>query len=137
MAIFEMEFDVKFDKRVDRMNGFVSPGGYEFVFGDRAVQFDFTQYEGMIDQKDKSIVHCSMYDPDYESFPAMKRIRLVDLANVTRINELFIYTGEDADAPKVEKISKLKFFTRSANYTVKKSVLDEYNKRLQDEKNRQ
>ena len=93
-----MEGSIRFNRPINRDNDYISPGGYEFRFGDKFVQFDFEDYEGYIDKKDPSVLHFMQKNPDIETFPEMGSLTVEDLENVTGIEEFTVYTGEPGES---------------------------------------
>lgn len=99
---FRLYQTIKFNRPVDKDKDCVSPGGYELKMKDedgtvKTVQFDFEDYEGGIDEKDPTIVHCMQKNPDYNTFEDLNTVTEDMLRNVTEAVEWFIYTGEPGD----------------------------------------
>lgn len=93
---FRMYAKIKMNRPINKNNfiDHVSPGGYTIKSNGEEYAFDFMDYEGVIDNVDRSILHASARNPDYDSFPDIERITAETLRNMTEFTEFFVYTGE-------------------------------------------
>lgn len=94
---FRMYAKVKMSRPVDKEKDYISPGGYWMDFGGKDIQFDFCESATTIDDKDASILHIELKNPDYEEFEELKLLDVKDLEQVKSIPEFFIYTGEKCE----------------------------------------
>jgi hypothetical protein len=110
MITFRMFFSILFDRDIDKDRHYISPGGYEMVFGGKSVQFDFCEYSGYVDENNRRLLHCEVRDPDYDAFPGLKHLTSDDLKNLTEVKEFYVYTGENGD-PEIKpvKVTSLGF----------------------------
>lgn len=104
---FRLYQSVRFNRPIDKEKDFISPGGYGISVKDEAgneryVEFDFEDYEGNIDRKDSTIVHCMQKNPDYDSFDDLDILNEHMLKNITTVDEWFIFTGEPGDTKNGE-----------------------------------
>lgn len=95
MLTLRLYQSLKFNKPVTKDKVNISPGGYELVFRntggkEKSVRFDFEDYEGYIDDKDPTLVHCMQKNPDYCTYPGMKKITKPMLSNIVSIEEWYI-----------------------------------------------
>lgn len=113
--------DIKMDRPIDKNKHYISPGGYEIKFRDNTtMQFDFCDYEGLIDDKDPSILHCKLTHADLDSFPNM--INLCNsLSKTTELIECYVYTGEENE-PEINLTKILSFIIVDNNYYKNKYV---------------
>ena len=129
------EFTAEFKHEVEPMEGgnmdkIMSPGKYSMRFGASDVEFDFkntcyTIYDS------KHIAKLLVQDMDYDAFPESKRLQIKDLENVTRINEIFVYSGEDREDDQLPQILSAEFIVPfKGRYPISKEVLMEYNERI-------
>lgn len=94
---------IQFDREIDRNEHYISPGGYEMTFSNGATTaFDFLDYWGTIDNRDKTILNCEMRSLDTESFEESEFLRTF-AGSVVQINEFFVYTGE-YDEPEIHPV---------------------------------
>lgn len=99
---FRLYQSIRFNRPVDKEKDFISPGGYMLKMREadgtlNTVQFDFEEYEGYIDMDDPCVIHCIQMNADYNTFEGLNTITWHMLANVTEVEEWFIYTGEPGD----------------------------------------
>jgi len=73
-----MCMDIRFNRRLTKSD-YVIPGGYEMVFGDRSIQFDFLDYTGSINHTEPTVLHCEMEHPDFGSFEDFRSVTTEDL----------------------------------------------------------
>lgn len=88
---------IKFDRQINpnHRNHYISPGGYEMKFSNgETVQFDFMDYCGNVDSKDRSILYADVEVLDTDSFPESEWLRHFT-GTIDEILEFYIYTGED------------------------------------------
>ena len=98
----EMAMDIRFNRKLTK-NDYVVPGGYEMVFGDRSIQFDFQNYYGSINEDNPTVLHCEMEHPDFSSFEDFRSVSADDLRNISEIVECYVYIGEECD-PELKEI---------------------------------
>ena len=101
----EMAMDIRFNRKLTK-NDYVVPGGYEMVFGDRSIQFDFQNYNGSINEDNPTILHCEMEHPDFSSFEEFRSVSADDLRNISEIVECYVYIGDECD-PELKEIEIL------------------------------
>lgn len=89
-----MYASIQFDREINKDKHQISPGSYELEANGTTYRFDFNEFDGSIDNDDKTILHCRMKDEDLDSFPEMKEMKK-HLADITKVNEIFIFTGEN------------------------------------------
>jgi len=128
------EFTAEFKHDVEPMtgdiDGILSPGKYSMRFGASDFEFDFkntcyTIYDS------KHVAKLLVQEMDYDAYPESKRLQVKDLENVTRINEIFIYSGEDREDDQLPKILSAEFVVPfKGRFPISKEVLDEYNERV-------
>ena len=94
---------IRFDREIDAEKHYIIPGGYEMTFAGKAVQFDFEDYSGTIDKVDKTVLHTEQENLDISAFPEAASITPEDIKNLEKINEFFVYTGEDGD-PEINPV---------------------------------
>ena len=101
----EMTMDIRFNRKLTK-DDYVVPGGYEMVFGDRSIQFDFQNYNGSINEDNPTILHCEMEHPDFSSFEEFRSVSADDLRNISEIVECYVYIGDECD-PELKEIEIL------------------------------
>ena len=92
---------VKFNRPIDKVKDYISPGGYTFKVKDRkgkvhTISFDFCESEGHIEDSPK-LFHCMQKEPDYESFKDLDILDEYMLQNIISVEEWFIFTGDPED----------------------------------------
>lgn len=97
---------VLFDREIRIDPCSISPGGYEMVFGDRTVRFDFQNYYPEISDEDSRILKIEHERPYTNAFPEAGNITKEDVMNLREISEFFIYTGE-AGGPELNPVRLL------------------------------
>lgn len=136
--IIEMELQVKFNRPVDLEKDYIVPGGYSMIMDGKEVEFDFCQGSSGISNEDSSVVIFSVTGMDYDSFPALRKLRIKDLKNISSIRECFVYTGEPGETDlKVESIKNILFIlphNKPWVIDVPKKLIKEFNKTLRDDK---
>ena len=127
----EMAMDIRFNRKLTK-NDYVVPGGYEMVFGDRSIQFDFQNYYGSINEDNPTILHCEMEHPDFSSFEEFRSVSADDLRNISEIVECYVYIGEecDPDLKEVEILAITFWLSEGDSVDVSKEVISKYNKNL-------
>lgn len=101
---FRMCAEIKFNRAVDPDKDYISPGGYEFVMNGKTVCFDFCDYEGGRKPGRPSVVEFVQKNPDYDTFEDLKNVTEDDLKNVEKIEEFFVYLGEDGESEGLEPV---------------------------------
>lgn len=103
---FRMYAKIKMNRPINRNNfiDHISPGGYTIKSNGKEYSFDFMDYEGVIDHVDRSILHASVRNPDYDSYPDIEEITAETLRSISEFSEFFVYTGEmnETDLQPVE-----------------------------------
>ena len=136
--VIEMELQVKFNRPVDLEKDYIVPGGYSMIMDGKEVEFDFCQCSSGISNEDSSVVIFSVTGMDYDSFPALRKLRIKDLKNISSIGECFVYTGEPGESDlKVESIKNILFIlphNKPWVIDVPKKLIKEFNKTLQEAK---
>jgi len=136
--VIEMELQVKFNRPVDLEKDYIVPGGYSMIMDGKEVEFDFCQCSSGISNEDSSVVIFSVTGMDYDSFPALRKLRIKDLKNISSIRECFVYTGEPGESDlKVESIKNILFIlphNKPWVIDVPKKLIKEFNKTLQEAK---
>ena len=131
---FEMNLVVEFNREVDLDNDYICPGGFEMIMNGKYVEFDFTEFQvNLIADNDRACCF-NLRNPDFSSYPKLKKITAKELKNVSEIKECFIYTGELGETDlKVVSVKEIGFviFREKAVFTeVQSKVIDDYNASL-------
>ena len=127
----EMAMDIRFNRKLTK-NDYVVPGGYEMVFGDRSIQFDFQNYYGSINEDNPTILHCEMEHPDFSSFEEFRSVSADDLRNISEIVECYVYIGDECD-PELKEIEILAITFWPADgdpVDISDDVITKYNTKL-------
>ena len=127
----EMAMDIRFNRKLTK-NDYVVPGGYEMVFGDRNIQFDFQNYYGSINEDNPTILHCEMEHPDFSSFEEFRSVSADDLRNISEIVECYVYIGDEC-APELKEIEILAITFWPADgdpVDISDDVITKYNTKL-------
>ena len=127
----EMAMDIRFNRKLTK-NDYVVPGGYEMVFGDRSIQFDFQNYNGSINEDNPTILHCEMEHPDFSSFEKFRSVSADDLRNISEIVECYVYIGDECD-PELKEIEILAITFWPADgdpVDISDDVITKYNTKL-------
>ena len=124
----EMTLDIRFNRKLTK-DDYVVPGGYEMVFGDRSIQFDFQNYNGSINEDNPTILHCEMEHPDFSSFEEFRSVSADDLRNISEIVECYVYIGDECD-PELKEVEILAitfWLAEGDSVDVGKEVISKYN----------
>ena len=124
----EMTMDIRFNRKLTK-DDYVVPGGYEMVFGDRSIQFDFQNYYGSINEDNPTILHCEMEHPDFSSFEEFRSVSADDLRNISEIVECYVYIGDEC-APELKEVEILAitfWLAEGDSVDVGKEVISKYN----------
>ena len=124
----EMAMDIRFNRKLTK-NDYVVPGGYEMVFGDRSIQFDFQDYYGSINDDNPTVLHCEMEHPDFSSFEDFRSVSADDLRNISEIVECYVYIGDECD-PELKEVEILAitfWLAAGDSVDVSKEVMSKYN----------
>ncbi len=98
-----MNFDITFDRPIEREKHYISPGGYIL----NGKQFDFCRFIGEI-ADDTLKCRVDDFDDEYAEENGVKAITPADI--IGEFSEFYIYTGEYDDEPiNPVKISNLMF----------------------------
>lgn len=124
----EMTMDIRFNRKLTK-DDYVVPGGYEMVFGDRSIQFDFQNYNGSINEDNPTILHCEMEHPDFSSFEEFRSVSADDLRNISEIVECYVYIGDECDSElkEVEILAITFWLAEGDAVDVSKEVISKYN----------
>ncbi len=95
---FRMYSAIRFNRPISLKKDYLFPGGYEMVMNGKTVPFDFDEYEGWVDETDRSVLHCVQRNPDYDTFPGLENVSEDDLSHVEKIEEFYVYTGEPGES---------------------------------------
>lgn len=138
--VIEMELQVKFNRPVDLEKDYIVPGGYSMIMDGKEIEFDFCQCSSGISNEDSSVVIFSVIGMDYDSFPALRKLRIKDLKNISSIGECFVYTGEPGESDlKVESIKNILFIlphNKPWVIDVPKKLIKQFNETLLADKER-
>ena len=129
----EMTMDIRFNRKLTK-DDYVVPGGYEMVFGDRSIQFDFQNYYGSINENNPTILHCEMEHPDFSSFEEFRSVSADDLRNISEIVECYVYIGDECD-PELKEVEILAitfWLAEGDSVDVGKEVISKYNINLKN-----
>lgn len=123
----KMYVTIQFDREINQAIHHISPGGYEVEADGKSYAFDFMDYDGFVDTDDRTILHCRMKDEDMDSFPEVNELKK-HLSGITKIGELFVYTGEtkegDSDEINPVKLLSLSFAGNDGNdYEISEDIL--------------
>ena len=127
----EMTMDIRFNRKLTK-DDYVVPGGYEMLFGDRSIQFDFQNYNGSINEDNPTILHCEMEHPDFSSFEEFCSVSADDLRNISEIVECYVYIGDECD-PELKEIEILAITFWPADgdpVDISDDVITKYNTKL-------
>lgn len=124
----EMAMDIRFNRKLKK-DDYVVPGGYEMVFGDRSIQFDFQDYYGSINEDNPTILHCEMEHPDFSSFEEFRSVSADVLRNISEIVECYVYIGDECDSElkEVEILAITFWLAEGDSVDVSKEVISKYN----------
>lgn len=129
-----MYFDLLMDRPITEEH-YISPGGFDFVFNGKSVQFDFTEHRGGRDTSMPRVYSCELRDLDTDCFPEAEILYEEGyLDHIERIEEFYLYVGED-DEPEInlERIENIVFTHDGKDYPVPQAVIREFNIRLAKE----
>lgn len=91
---FRMSIGFRFNRPLTERD-YLSPGGYEIKTKYRSFAFDFEDYEGRIDEKNRDTAHFSARHPDRSAFPCIDVMTERDIRNIKSLVECYVYTGEE------------------------------------------
>lgn len=99
----KLEITIKFDREIVPDKYYISPGSCEMTFNNGiTTRFDFMDTVGAICEYDTTQALFECYNLDLESFPESEFLGTFN-GSVTKINEVFIYTGDDED-PEINPV---------------------------------
>ena len=127
----EMAIDIRFNRELTE-HDYVIPGGYTMVFSGRSISFDFSESSREIDPKDSTILHCEMNCPDFYAFEDFRSVTAKDLRNVSRIEDCYVYIGEEC-VPElsVSEILAITFWPADDTpVDIKRNVIKKYNENM-------
>lgn len=90
-----MNFELLFDRDIDKNKHYISPGGYEIVNNGKHYRFDFCSFLGSVDKKDKRKLVCTVRDLD-EDYGQSTEVTKALLQH-SSCEEFYVYTGEGSD----------------------------------------
>lgn len=129
-----MYISLLMDRPIDKEKHYISPGGYEFNFNGKNIPFDFCTSAGSV-CKNPRMIEFELSDLDLDSFPeAKKLLTKSNLKNVRKIEEFYVYTGEDKEPEiNLERINYIHFDLDGEFFAVSDRVLGEFNLKLMGE----
>ena len=93
----QMNYDLIFDRKIDKNVHYISPGGFSIVTKGKMLDimydFDFLEYFGSVDDGDPTILHVSHLGLDLASFQGAENITSEDIQKA-EFSEFYVYTGE-------------------------------------------
>lgn len=125
--IVSMIAKIKCDQELSQEKYNISPGGYEFKFGDKSIRFDFQDFWGYISNDDPTLLTIDHAVMDTESFPEASKITTDIANNVTSIEEFYIdiQTKNGSDDIKDIQLLFAYFLDEDGNmYHVPQDVID-------------
>lgn len=123
-----MYFDALMDRPITEEH-YISPGAFVFNFNGKNIQFDFFTSAGGQESANPRWIKYELWDLDTDAFPeAEALLKATNLRNIKKIEEFFVYTGED-DEPEInlERIMGIQFELNGKIYPVPEKVIHEYN----------
>lgn len=137
----EMDLEIKFNRPVDLEKDYVVPGEYSFVMNGKTYRFDFCYMERSTCNFNQSICAFHFEDVDFNEYSEFADVTADDLKNISSIKELYVYLGEegetDLDVEEIISITLYTPFVEPYEYRVSQSLINEYNKMLQEEKKKE
>lgn len=94
---FSMSMDIRFNRAVETAVDIVWPGGYTMVMKHEEIHFDFCQFGSYVDANEPTLVHLFCEIPDVDEFPVMQDMTKEHLLGITKIPEVFVFTGEKGE----------------------------------------
>lgn len=111
---------IRFDRKIDLNRHYISPGGYEMTAGGKTYQFDYMDYSGRVLPDRRDVLECEMHNLDTVSFPEAAGF---DPGQLEKINEFFVFTGEEEEEIHPVELLELSFYTGKRVITVPVSIL--------------
>ena len=129
-----MYISLLMDRPIDKEKHYISPGGYEFNFNGKNISFDFCMSSGTI-CKNPRMIEFELRELDLTTFPeSEKLLNKSCLKNVRKIEEFYIYTGEDNEQEiNLERINYIHFDLDGEFFAVSDRVLEDFNLKLMGE----
>ena len=139
----EMNLKLRMDRPIEK-DHIITPGSFEFMFdNNKLIRFDFTDSEKEIDENDPCVVSFKLrnidmsYEDDFNKYPnkitKMPCYFITDYImnhNVTAINEIFAYTGENGDPEiNVAAVLDISFEYDNVLTEIENDVITTYNAR--------
>lgn len=123
--MFSMYLELEMNRKIEGMD-YISPGGYEIEFGGKAVQFDFCCSDGI---ESGNVACYTVKELDTSAFPITEEEmrRLIREEGVTKLNDIYVFIGEESADLKVANIRNIIFYFDEGEYAVPQSILDQYN----------
>lgn len=128
-------FDIKFNHEIDLgEEELIVPGGYEMIFNDKSIQFDFLNYIGNINNDDPTIFHCEVEHLDFKNFEDVRNLTIDDLLHITEIIDYYIDINEEYETDlKPVEILSMTFWPEDYDpINVPDNVIQKYNKTLRN-----
>ena len=121
---FRLYATVRFNRPIVPLDDYISPGGYEMLMNGIVRQFDFMEFEGAVDEEDRTMLHYMQKFPDYTAFPDMGYIHAEDLGNISEIYEFYIDTDTNSGCEPLipVELAYARFTTEAGQYDVPKEL---------------
>ena len=87
----EVKASIEFKNKQGRV---IVPGSLEFIVGSDVYTIDFLDFSGVYDRKNPTILHCSFYNEDTESFPGIKEF-INHIHEISSLGEFHIEYDEN------------------------------------------
>lgn len=130
----DMLLKIKFNRAVDIDNDYISAGGFEMIMDGKTIDFDFAEQSICPDTDNSSIVTIELRKPLYSQYKEFNNITISDLENITKINECYVFTGEEGETElAVLCIEDISFFIvepEGTTISVKENVINAFNNKL-------
>ena len=107
---------------------YISIGGFELRFSNGiAIAFDFNSSVANV-LKDHSYIRFECDEPDFDSFPEAELLEwMLDHSEVEKIEEFYVYTGEEyEEVINPKRIESMSFAFDGRIFTIPESLLSRY-----------
>ena len=119
---------LQMDREIDPNRHYIGIGGFEFLFRNGVnIRFDFNSSIANV-QRDSTVIKFECDDLDCDSFPeAVLLEMLLSDSEVDRIEEFYVYTGEEKE-PEInpEKILSFSFCVEGRMIDIPGSIIQKY-----------